>query len=1130
MNSWIGGWSNSVSSLSPPSVSSAADAAAGSVKGDRYAVNDKVEYFGAQQNRWIPTSVKSVNADGTYDLECKPAVPPAKIRRCQGAVAEADDGPLEAGAEVEYYSATHGTWVPAKVLSKNAAGTGTHVYNLDVKPDAPRNKIRWPATQRGGAFTEGDDVEYFSATQGRWISAVVKKVTQGGLYDLDVKPGVAADKVRAPARPMGKESAQPALRLKVGDAVEYFGVSRNKWIPATVVKVNEDDSYDLNCKPGVPIDKIRLPPAAPDGSAFVIGDKVEYTSETLGRWIPTKVIGKNCNGTLNLECKPDVPLDKIRFPLGGSDSTMSLASLKAKAGNLRLNATLSPQSPLSNGLGVIEAFASSPLELLRRSRGKDGNPSIEVCEQAAVALERLGTRPAALVCLCGASRSGKTFLMNYLMERPQKGLPLWSPPTATSTSLWACDLASQGSEDGPILVLLDVESFTGGPTSAAQGFPYDAKLLALCVLLSSLVVMESQAPLGEDVFGDFVSAACCGDLVEERSLETGRPSLLWLLRDLSKERPLRDAQGQLQAPGDHLELALHGETGGPRARSVRQNLLRLFGSRRCIGLGAPYADKRQGLESQNLLADSLPDFKAGLDAFRTEVLASALAGSRNVGGQAMNCLALVALLRQLVPAANEGRVLNLGTAWEMVQHKTCGALVEELRSEAGTQLRSLASGGSLPGGAQLPLSDEALHTVLRDRRRALKCCWEERAFGHETVRREYWQELKESLAREEQLVRTQNTRLADQKLLQALKTWQAWLEEDTADGITAEQICSKVGAMLDGVPTGPLSRTARAAMQAAAQRVTASRSSVNAAMERHGAIQRQAEAWSEQAALKEGAVRQELEVKHRELQDAKTLADELDRAHKEAREALVEHRNELQAAEEEIKAERLRGASVQAALRRELLDVAQVAGDAAEAAATEKHRLEAELAEARSSGSKLQQEALQSQRVLAEERAKFQETHSELSGEQAVLRTKHSESKEDHRRQLETERAAHSSTKDEHKDVLLQHERRAGMLEGQLQAVTAEKEALRERLRELEEKVLAVQVTLHKQAAESEQSKAEVERVKAAAEMQLEREKAEASARLKEHAEELARIRSVEEAKATEPGREKQPKCGCSIQ
>eukprot|EP00971_Amphidinium_carterae_P147838 2930365-Amphidinium_carterae.1 len=87
---------------------------------------------------------------------------------------------------------------------------------------------------------------------------------------------------------------------------------------------------------------------------------------------------------------------------------------------------------------------------------------------------------------------------------------------------------------------------------------------------------------------------------------------------------------------------------------------------------------------------------------------------------------------------------NVSRSW--ILHVDCIA-----RSESCNKLRALAKGGALTGGAQLPLSEEPLRTVLRDQRHM------------------------ESLAREEKVVQQANARLSDQQLMEALKEWQARL-------------------------------------------------------------------------------------------------------------------------------------------------------------------------------------------------------------------------------------------------------------------------------------------------------------------------------------------------------------------
>ncbi|CAE7401145.1 GBP2, partial [Symbiodinium necroappetens] len=231
-----------------------------------------------------------------------------------------------------------------------------------------------------------------------------------------------------------------------------------------------------------------------------------------------------------------------------------------------------------------------------------------------------------------------------------------------------------------------------------------------------------------------------------------------------------------------------------------------------------------------------------------------------VGGQSLGCASFAALLKHLVEAMNESKQLSVKGAWDAVQHTTCGGLADELRGIASQKLKLLKSGQALPDGTQLPMTDEALRAFFRNQRHELKDRWEEQAVGDEEVRKEYWQELKETLAREELQVRQQNGRLADQQLSQSLKLWQDWLDNSEGTIEEGEKISADLGKLLEHLPTTTVARAGRAAIEAAARRVAGARTAVVATVEQSAEAQRRALAWGEQAAKLEGNVRAELEA------------------------------------------------------------------------------------------------------------------------------------------------------------------------------------------------------------------------------------------------------------------------------
>lgn len=187
-----------------------------------YKEGEAVEYRSASAG-WIPAKVVRVNGNGTYDLDCKQDVPSDRIRA-------QERGPsFQAGDHVEYFSGSQGKWIPAKVLLQKTDGR----LDLDCKQDVSASTVRWPSiSSQLHNFTLGDFVEYYSSSQGSWISARVTALKPNGRIDLDCKADVAADSVRQPLPPPGSERL-PNL-LEPGESVEYFGAKMQRWISAKV--------------------------------------------------------------------------------------------------------------------------------------------------------------------------------------------------------------------------------------------------------------------------------------------------------------------------------------------------------------------------------------------------------------------------------------------------------------------------------------------------------------------------------------------------------------------------------------------------------------------------------------------------------------------------------------------------------------------------------------------------------------------------------------------------------------------------------------------------------------------------------------------------------------------------------
>ena len=324
-----------------------------------------VEYL-TEQDQWVPSTVVRFNAQQLYDLTSAQNVPPDRVRqRAAGTAATTSFPP---GAHVDYWSDNKQQWFSVTVVRYDAA---TNCYDLDIKKGVPADKLRQPqaaeeskdtvgATAEEGpvapGFSVGQRVEYHSQSRQAWIEAtVVRYEPISNTYDLDIKQGV----------PIGSLRKVEASMFPAGSAVEFYSLSAQKWCPGTVVSHHpEQGVYDLDTRLGVPADRLRKPTAEAVQRVQLVaaiqpGESVEYFSSSQHRWIAAKVISFDLGtNTYNLDVKMGAPSTHVRrpgcFPVlavgasSGADpyeeeiSRFDMAKSKLKEGLRKLSGDISP--------------------------------------------------------------------------------------------------------------------------------------------------------------------------------------------------------------------------------------------------------------------------------------------------------------------------------------------------------------------------------------------------------------------------------------------------------------------------------------------------------------------------------------------------------------------------------------------------------------------------------------------------------------------------------------------------------------------------------------------------------------------------------------------------------------------
>ncbi|CAJ1433333.1 unnamed protein product [Effrenium voratum] len=418
-----------------------------------------------------------------------------------------------------------------------------------------------------------------------------------------------------------------------------------------------------------------------------------------------------------------------------------------------------------------------PLQLVRVTR-RGAGWHFELCEDALKALESLGQRSISVCTVCGPYRTGKSYLLNLLLGRVQKGYSRFrvgSTTRACTDGLWMWGFGDTPGE-GTSLLFLDCEGFGSTDSDKTR----DAKLMSLCMLLSSVFLLNTKGVLSESLFNALSLVCSMAEHVEDQ--ETSKPALMWLLRDFLLE--LVDEEGRRITPDEYLESCLRKTPTGAdtqrsqAAREVRETLLRCFPRRQCATLCQPVIEEEQLRQLSEVPFEQLRvDFQRAFQDLQSQLLRLSKTHPKTIQGKPVCAADWAAMLRKLVRALNEGHAMNVGNAWTQVQHTACEDLALELRASCAQQLRQVKETAAL--GKPLPLADETLAASLKECRRALRAEWLNRAVGDDEVKAEHWKDLKAAIKDDEKAVEILNAELAEAQLQPAGADWSAWLAEDT---------------------------------------------------------------------------------------------------------------------------------------------------------------------------------------------------------------------------------------------------------------------------------------------------------------------------------------------------------------
>lgn len=393
--------------------------------------------------------------------------------------------------------------------------------------------------------------------------------------------------------------------------------------------------------------------------------------------------------------------------------------------------------------------ASKPVQLVafaEEPAGGSGGTQLVIPEAGQKALQRaISGRRVKPVAVCGLYRTGKSLLLN-LLAGTQGGFAVGSSVRACTEGVWAWP--SQPDADGNVVLLLDFE----GLGNTERDRAHDARLFALAVLISSLLVFNSKGVITEKAVQTLAMAAGLADHIHRQHQDTASgnnlsPEFLWVLRDFALA--LEDAAGNPITEAQYLDQVLRRASAGKQSvqtvnggtedlRDAREKILDLFPNRDCLTLVIPVDDETQLQRLGDMqLAEMRPKFAAKAKELRSHVLSSCKA-LKSSSGEPATGDAFLALVAANVKAMNTGALPQLDSVWQQISESECARAVSEgeIAFEAG--VRDIK--------VRLPVEEDALQKAIDIAAASARSKFADIVLGEDAQRAASQDELERSLS------------------------------------------------------------------------------------------------------------------------------------------------------------------------------------------------------------------------------------------------------------------------------------------------------------------------------------------------------------------------------------------------
>ena len=337
-------------------------------------------------------------------------------------------------------------------------------------------------------------------------------------------------------------------------------------------------------------------------------------------------------------------------------------------------------------------LSNAPIKLIDFSKGFQIN-------QEALEFLRSINEEIIIVSVIGKARTGKSYLMNLLLDLVGKGEGFQVASTLQSCTkgIWLWGTPKNSLNGKAKIIFLDSEGTSSIDKSTKT---YDSRIFALVVLISSLFLYNTYSNIDEHGINELSLAAHLSNAITTNSnidkdelLTELSPKFIWIIRDFTLEK-IHPETGQEISSKEYLELCLKNKRCGKGSKDnnvIRQNIIKFFPERDCVTLVRP-VDSEDDLKKLNSIPFNKlkPEFKMEFKSLKDKIFKEAL--PKKLNGKKLTGPALATLIEEFVKVINSGKIPNINNTWDSIIEKDVSDAFNKSYELFKTNIHSLKFG------------------------------------------------------------------------------------------------------------------------------------------------------------------------------------------------------------------------------------------------------------------------------------------------------------------------------------------------------------------------------------------------------------------------------------------------------